>query len=59
MKSEKIQVFFTHWKTGEELSVTGELFPTNPNSDRIVVKTKDGYQDIIKSTILRTRPCHT
>lgn len=52
---KRYTIRFKHWKTGEELEVTGEVPTTinNPKSDRIVVlKSKGCYEDIIKETIV-------
>jgi hypothetical protein len=49
-----VKVTFKHWKSGDELSVTGKIVPwMNENSDRIIVEKDDGvFEDIIKDTIV-------
>jgi len=54
------KITFKHWKTGEVLTVEGEVPTTlnNSKSDRIVVlKSKGCYEDIIKETILSIDGC--
>lgn len=53
-----MKIWFEHYKTKEKLFVEGEVvFGGSNDSDRIVVKTETGkYVDIIKSTIIETRP---
>ena len=53
-----MKIWYSHYKTKEELFVEGEVVHgANNTSDRIVVKLPDGtHVDIIKSTILKTRP---
>ena len=52
-----VEVIYKHWKSGEELSVTGNIVPwMNENSDRIVVEKETGkFEDIIKDTIVSIR----
>ena len=51
-----ITIKYKHWKTGQELEVTG-LLPdrlNNSASDRLIVEMQNGqYQDIIKNTVIR------
>ena len=49
-----VKVTFKHWKSGDELSVTGSIVSwMNENSDRIIVEKEDGgFEDIIKETIV-------
>ena len=53
-----MKIWYLHYKTKEELFVEGEvLYGADNDSDRIVVKIENGaHVDIIKSTIVRTRP---
>lgn len=50
------EIKFRHWKTGEVLTAVGTMphySNKNPQSDRIVLKLKDGsFVDIIKDTII-------
>lgn len=49
-------IYFRHWVTGKELSVTGNLLPNlnNASSDRYVLQIDEStYVDIIKSTVIR------
>lgn len=50
-----ITIKYKHWKTGQELEVTGVLPASlnNSASDRLVVEMQNGqYQDIIKTTVI-------
>ena len=50
-----ITIKYKHWKTGQELEVTGVLPDSlnNSASDRLVVEMQNGqYQDIIKTTVI-------
>lgn len=50
-----VKIVFTHWQTGETLTVSGHLDPNlnNRDSDRLVLTKADGsFEDIIKSTIV-------
>jgi len=53
-----MKIWYEHYKTKKELFVEGEVVHgANNTSDRIVVKVdKNKHVDIIKSTIIRTRP---
>ena len=53
-----MKIWYLHYRTKEELFVEGEvLYGADNDSDRIVVKIENGtHVDIIKSTIVRTRP---
>jgi hypothetical protein len=53
-----MKIWYLHYRTKEELFVEGEIVHgANNTSDRIVVKLSDGsHVDIIKSTIVKTRP---
>ncbi len=50
-----ITIKYKHWKTEQELEVTGVLPDSlnNSASDRLVVEMQNGqYQDIIKTTVI-------
>lgn len=53
-----MKIWYLHYRTKEELFVEGEIVHgANNTSDRIVVKKPNGkHVDIIKSTIVKTRP---
>jgi hypothetical protein len=50
-----IKIKYKHWKTEQEMEVTG-LLPdrlNNSASDRLIVQMQNGqYQDIIKNTVI-------
>ena len=50
----KVKVIYKHWKSGNELSVTGKMVSwMNENSERIVIEKETGeFEDIIKETIV-------
>lgn len=53
-----MKIWYEHYKTKEKLYVEGQvIYGESNDSDRIVVELDDGsYEDIIKSTIIETRP---
>jgi len=55
---EIVEVIYKHWKSGQQLSCVGEIVPkyNNDASDRLIVKTGDAFEDIIKKTIIEVRP---
>lgn len=55
---EIVEVKYKHWKTGDVLKCVGEIIPkyNNDSSDRMIIKTGDGFEDIIKSTVIEVKP---
>lgn len=53
-----MKIWYLHYRTKEELFVEGDvLYGADNDSDRIVVRVASGgFVDIIKSTIVKTRP---
>ena len=50
-----IKIKYKHWKTKQEMEVTGLLSDrlNNSASDRLIVQMQNGqYQDIIKTTVI-------
>ena len=47
------RIIYRHWKTDEELVCEGEVCKNHPESDRLVVKCADKFEDILKETIVK------
>ena len=50
-----MKVIYKHWKTEKELTVIGTMPEklNNTQSDRFVVKTSEGFEDVLKNTVIR------
>lgn len=58
---EIVQVTYKHWKSGKILKCVGELIPkyNNASSDRLIIKTGDQFEDVIKETVIEVVPYDT